>query len=194
MDFAKALKTTANDVPKKSGKKEMARLFAPEDVKEQIDIFQKAKKDKKIAEAEMSASSEVILDFGRKHQDDDGFNGDFKNAYEIDGNEESVKYVSSNRFTVNASDEAQLREIFGDNFEDLINIIPDVRLKPEVFKDPDLQKRLMAAVGESFGEFFETTTDIKVKTDFDKNVYRAVKPEELPIVRTFCKPYKPSLR
>jgi hypothetical protein len=194
MDFAKALKKTKTDAPKKPAKKQMAKLFAPDEIKEQIDIYQNAKKTKKQAEAEMSASGDIILDFGRTEQDKDGFNNDFKNAYEIEGFEETVKYVSSNRFSVSASDENQLRELFGGDFDELMEEKVEVVMKEEVLKSEELQKRIMAAVGEEFGDFFETKSTLKVREDFDKNIYKVVSPEKLPAVRTFCKPYKPSLR
>jgi len=192
--FAKALSQTKTSEPKTAPKKQMAKLYPDDTVKQEVDNYQKAKTKKKKAEAEMEASGTVILDFANKCQDTDGFAGDFKNAYQIEGFQESVKYVSSNRFSINSADVDQLREIFDEAFDDLIQEDYEVSLKEEVFKNQDLQNELMSLVGERFGDFFETKVTVKVKEDFDKNVYKHVSKEQLPVVRTFCRPYKASLR
>lgn len=193
-NFAKALSSTKTAKPKAAAKKEMAKLYPKDDVKHEVDNYQKAKTVKKKAEDRMKAAGTVILEFAGKHQDDDGFNGDFKNAYQIDGFEESVKYVSSNRCTINSADVDQIRELLDEAFDDLIQENYEVSLKDEVFRNQELQDELMALVGERFADFFETKVTVKVKEDFDKNIYKHVEKEELPIIRTFCKPYKASLR
>jgi len=192
--FAKALSQTKTAKPKASAKKQMAKIPASEEVKHEVDNYQQAKARKKKAEAEMEASGTIILEFAGKHQDQDGFNGDFKNAYQIDGFDESVKYVSSNRFSINPADVDQLHDMLEDGFDELLEEKYDVSLKEEVFKDQQLQNELMALVGDRFGDFFETKASVKVKDDFDKNIFKHVTKKTLPILRTFCRPYKASLR
>jgi len=192
--FAEALANSKKEAPKKKTKSSMEEIYAPDHVKDEVDRLQKAKQAEKEAKAEKEAAGVVVREFANKHQDTDGFNGYFRNAYKIDGHTESVKYVSSNRFSINPTDAKQIRELLGDAYEELIEEKSEVKLKEAVFKDPELQKVLMEAVKDNFGDFFETTTTIKVREDFDKNIYKVVAPEHLPILRTFCRPYKASLR
>jgi len=193
--FAKAMSQTKVAKPKAAAKKEMAKLYPKDDhIKHQIDAYQKAKKEKKKAEAVMDNAGADILEFAGEKQDIDGYAGNFRNAYQIDGFVNSVKYVSSNRFSINATDVDQLHELFDESFGELIEENYDVSLKDEVFKNQELQDELMALVGERFADFFETKVTVKVKPDFDKNIYKVVDKDTLPTARTFCRPYKPSLR
>ena len=63
-----------------------------------------------------------------------------------------------------------------------------------LFQDPDLQNELMELLGDRFGDFLETSVNLKVKEDFDKKIYQVVSEDQLPALRTFCRQYKPSLR
>jgi hypothetical protein len=127
-------------------------------------------------------------------QDKDGYNDDFRHSYALKGNKETVKYVSSNRFSINPEDARQIQEILGSEFGNLIEEEHTVMLRPEVFKDEALQQRLMNAVGEDFPQFFETVTKLKVRENYDKHVFKHVDKKDMPILRTFVRPYKPSLR
>lgn len=192
--FAEALGNSVKETPKKKSKSSMEEIYAPDHIKDEVDRLQIAKQAEKEAKADKEAAGTIVREFANKHQDTDGFAGQFRNAYQIQGHTESVKYVSSNRFSINSADIKQIRELLGDHYEDLIDEKFEVTLKEAVFNDKELQKALMDAVKDRFQEFFETTTTIKVKEDFDKNIYKAVKEEHLPILRTFCRPYKASLR
>ena len=105
-----------------------------------------------------------------------------------------MKYVSSNRFSINADDEGELREILGNEFDSLMDRKFEVTLKAEVFQDEELKQDLMGLVGQRFGEFFDTKISLKVQEEFDRRVYATVVEKELPTLRTFARPYKPSLR
>jgi len=192
--FNDMLKKTKSDAPKKKAKTSVPEIQLPDSLKEDADAYKLAKKNKKIAEAEMTTRGGKLIDYGRKVQDKDGFNRDFRHSYTLKGDKEKVKYVSSNRFSINPDDARQIQEILGSAFPDLIEEDHTVMLRPEVFKDEGLQQRLMNAVGEDFADFFETVTKLKVKEDFDKNVFKHVEKKDLPILRTFVRPYKPSLR
>jgi len=193
--FAQALKETeAKTKPAK--KKNGAPLIKLTDrLKEMVDQHKAAKKKKKEVEATISQTGAELIKHTRKTQDSDGFDGDFHNSYELPGNNGSLKFVSTNRFSINPDDETQIREILGSNFDNLIEVKHNVTLRNEVFEDENLQQELMNAVGDCFSQFFETKKTIVVKDEFDRKVYQVVDDEKtLEILRTFVRQYKPALR
>lgn len=193
--FADALKSTKKKATKKSAKSKMPVLDAPDEIKETVDLYLTAKADEKKAKAEKDDAGAAIIEFVRPFQDTDGYKGNFRHSYAVPGtNGNQVKFVSSNRFSINADDQEELEELLGDEFEDMIEVDHTVSLKKEVLEDEELQEELMQLVGDRFADFFETVTKLKVKDEFDKKVYGVVTEEELPILRTWARPYTPSLR
>lgn len=189
-DALKATKTTA----KKSTKKDERTLQATEEIKAEIDRYVKSKKNMKVAKSEMEHSEAVIIDFIRPLQDEDGRKNKFSTSYRVDGNEEKVKYVSSNRYSINAEDDEKIAEILGESFDELIKHNHTVKLRDEVLEDDALQEKLMELIGDEFATFFETVTKLGVVTDFNKNIYGVVDDEKLSELRLYCRPYKPALR
>jgi hypothetical protein len=148
-----------------------------------------------VIEAEVENSAAIIRDFVQPFQDADGYKGNFSTSYAVRGHEESTKFVSSNRFSINAEDSARIAEILGDQYGDLIDEKNTVKLKDAVFENEALSTRLMELIGDEFAEFFETITTIGVKEDFNKLIYRTVTlPEKLTELRVYCRQYKASLR
>jgi len=189
------LTQTAKPKAKAKAKASMPTLDAPDEIKQEVDRYLEAKKLNKTSKADMDDAGEQIITFVRPHQDKEGYNGKHRHSYAIPGtNGSQVKYISKNQFSINADDEPQLREIFGDEFDGLIEKKFDVKLRPEVFTDADLKQRLMDLVGQEFGMFFDTAVTLKVAEEFDRRVYTTVGEEDLPALRTFARPYKPSLR
>jgi len=195
MSFDDMLTQTAKPKAKAKAKASMPTLDAPDEIKQEVDRYLEAKKLNKTSKADMDDAGEQIITFVRPHQDKEGYNGKHRHSYAIPGtNGSQVKYISKNQFSINADDEPQLREIFGDEFDGLIEKKFDVKLRPEVFTDADLKQRLMDLVGQEFGMFFDTAVTLKVAEEFDRRVYTTVGEEDLPALRTFARPYKPSLR
>lgn len=194
--FADALQKTSKTTKSKSKTKAtMPTLDVPKHIKEEVDKYVEAKQTEKIAKAEKESAGKIILDHVGPHQDKEGYNGLFRHSYAVPGtNGNQVKYVSSNRFTINADDSEQLQEILGSDFHDLIEQNFTVTLKPEVFQDQDLQDELMGIIGDRFGDFFETKESLAVAEDFDRRIYKTVTEKDLPTLRTFCRQYKASLR
>lgn len=187
-------KTAKPKVTKAKAKNKMIELDPPKEIREEVDKYIEAKEAEKIAKAAKEDAGEHIIGFVRPHQDKEGYGGMFRHSYAVPGNKGKVKFVSSNRFSINAEDEDQLLDILGDEFDTLIERNFDVSLKPEVFQDEGLKTDLMSLVGARFGEFFDTKISLKVKEEFDKRLYGTVGEKDLPALRTFARPYKPSLR
>ena len=57
-----------------------------------------------------------------------------------------------------------------------------------------LKEELMELLGERFGDFFVASVSLKVAEEFDRRIYGFVEKEDLAALRTFARPYKPSLR
>jgi len=185
---------TATKTKKKSKAKKTTRsLVATDEIKEEIDRFVKSTKNMKVAKAEVENSKGIILDYINPLQDEDGEKGKFSTSYDVEGVKESIKFVSSNRYTINPDDEAKIAEILGNEFDELIVKSHVVKLKDEVFESEEMQDKLMELLGDDFGTFLETITTMKVAVDFNRDVYRAAG-DKLDDLRVYCKPYSPSLR
>jgi hypothetical protein len=192
--FGDMLKT-ATTKKKATSKSKIPVIDASDHIKEAVDRYITATKAYKEAEAEKKEAGGTIIDFTCVRQDDDGYNNNFRHSYSIPGmNDSQVKFVSSNRFSINAEDAGQIEEILGDKFSELIEQKFTVKLRPEIFEDSDLQEELMNRLGDRFAVFFETVTSLKVCDEFDRKVYQAVDSDSLAALRTFCRPYTPSLR
>ena len=192
--FGDMLSQTAT-VKKPAGKKStMPVIEIDETVRGAVDSYVNAKAAEKTAKASMDVAGTVIIEHTREVQDKDGFAGKYNGSYQVKGNLHTVKFISTNRFSINPEDEPELRQLLGDAFDELFVTDFKVTLKPEVFEDDNLQGQLMNLIGEHFGTFFDTVKSLKVCERFDELVYRRIKKKDMDALRTFCRQYKPSLR
>ena len=193
--FADVLKTSTTTTVKKKSTSKVTEIDVPKNIKEDIDRFVEAKASEKKAKAEKVNAEGSIIDFASTEQDKLGFAGDHSKSYKLSGNKSQVTYVTSNRHSLSSEDIEEIRELLGKHYSDLISENTEVKLKAAIFTDEALQQRLMEAVGDSFDEFFETTTDYTVSDDFDRKIYDVIKaPAKLADIRVYCKPYKAALR
>lgn len=195
LDFKKALNASATTEKKTKAKKKTMPILdhADSNVRSAVDQYVKHKKLMQEHKAEMEAAADPIIEFGEEHQDDEGFNGNFRKSYKIKGDKETVSWISSNRYSLNSDDEETLRTLVAGKFEELFEEAFDVELRPEVLQDEKLQAEFMELVGEQFGKFFVTRKTLKIAEDFDKNIYKLSK-KKLANIRAYVKQYKPSLR
>jgi len=167
----------------------------PAPVRKAVDDYCKAIKEKKAAEAEMKVQSDAIIGFASKVQDEKAFNGDFHKSYDVQGDKETIKYVTSDRFSINAEDEKTLKELFGKKFNEMIREKFQVTMKNEVLESEELQKEFMALMGNNFAKFFDVTTSLVTTDDFDARIYLvAGKQKKLDEIRTYVQPWKASLK
>lgn len=195
LDFKKALNANVTSEKKSKAKKKTMPVLdnAPTEVKDAVDHYVKHKKLMNEHKADMEAAGVTIIDFGEEHQDKEGFNGNFRKSYKVQGKKEVVSFVSSNRYSLDSSDEETLRTLVDGKFEELFEEVFEVELRPEVLQDEKLQAEFMELVGEQFGKFFVTRKTLKVADEFDKNVYKLNK-KKVANLRAYVKQYKPSLR
>jgi hypothetical protein len=195
MDFLDAVTSTSkskSSTSKSKSKKEI--VVAPKDIQVAIEDFSAAKKEKKAAEARMEKHEGSILSHCQGIYDKNGFSGKFSKSFHIGNENNSVNFVTANRFSVASADVGIVKEILGESADALIKTEHEVKIKSAIFTDKDLQKKLMDLVGENFAEFFETVTTYSVVEDFDSKIFSALDTEGINNLRQFVKQSKPSLR
>jgi len=198
--FAKAIKDTSK-TKKTSTKKSTCPVIddAPENVKAAVDQVVEGKREAKEAAAKISKGEAVVFDHVKPIQDRDGFAHSHSKSYEVVGNEETTKYVTQDRFTLNSDDEDNIKEVVGDDFfDDNFEVDTTVTLKKDVFSDEAKQEKLMSLLtdpelGNVFSEFFETKQVLKTKKGLDTKQYK-LDSARLTDLRIFVKQYKAALR
>lgn len=196
MGFSKALKDnkTKKVVTKKSSVVEITD--APKEIKDSVDAYVAALAAKKAAEAELKLHGATFSEFCLEKYDENGFGSKFSKSYSVASDDNLLKYVSPNRFSIDTDDEPKLKKLFGKKFETMFNEKFDVKLKDEVFKNEALQDELMELVGEdNFAKFFDTVSSFSVVENYDEKVFDiAGTQDKLDEIRTFVKPTKASLK
>lgn len=193
--FADVLAKTAKAKPSAVKKSTMKQLTPPAKIKQAVDDYVKAKTVSKKCEAQMDRCGNEVREYVIGVQDTDGNMGRFSGSYQVMGNKESTKFVSVNKYSINADDKDEIQSILGDDYGRLIEENYTVKLKPEVFEDENMSAFLMELIGEHFGDFFETVVSLKAKAGFNSSIYHTVdNTEELEVLRTFVKQNKASLR
>ena len=194
MDFDQMLDTNKKTKANAKTKKTNAEILSvPAEVQVKIDSLLNAKKAKKTAESDIKKAEPSIIEHGITLKDEKAFSGSFQKSYKL-GNEDShVNMVTANKWSFKEDDIDQIKEIIGENADDLVVKETEVRLKPEVFKDPELKQKFVQMVGMDFPEFFETHVYHHVSEDFDEKVYDLGE-ESLEDLRLLMKQSKPSLR
>jgi len=194
LSFADVLKKTTVEKKTTAKKSGTPELTVPDHVKAAIDRYNVAKEKMNQGKAEMTNEEPVIIDHVKAEQDKEAYAGNFKKSYKIEGNKSKITFVTANKFSINPADVEEIKDILGDSYDNLIEEKPNVTLKETVLQSAELQEKLISLVGEHFAEFFETTVTVKVKEDFDKNIYNHVDKDTLDALRIFVKQNKPSLR
>lgn len=189
---------TGVSVTKSGQKKENNKIptvIPPDKLRKQVDELVEWKKKEKEAKAEKESREVDLIDWTKEKQDIDGLKGDFKKSYRIQGVEETVTFVSGDRFSsINSEDIPVLQEIFGDRFNEFMEKKITVSLNEEVMNDSNLQIELMSMIPkEKFKKFFKSETTFSPVSDFDRKIYSFGK-KILSQIRDLVKQAKPSLR
>jgi hypothetical protein len=184
-------------VEKKSGPKKNTSPVvdnAPADVKKAVDEVVDAKAQIKKYEAILKKASAVVVNHVSPIQDSDGHNGDHSKSYQVEGNENTVKYVTQDRFTVKAADEENIKEVLTEEeFDERFEKDENLTVNKEIFSDEEKQEKLIELMGEHFNEFFEYTATLKTKKEYDRKQFK-LSEEKLNDLRVFVKQYSAALR
>ena len=179
--------------PKPNGK--IPTLDPPMEIKKTIDEVVEWKRREKEARSEREARESDIIEWVRKKQDEDGFEGNYHKSYKLAGIKETVTYTASDKFSCIPQEAlAQVKVILKDKFDDYIKRKIILRVKEEVFADEELQQELLSLVGkENFPKFFESEIKWEATDDFDIRIY-SLPQGIVEKLRTIIKQAKPSIR
>jgi hypothetical protein len=191
-DFQAALKQVA--AKPKAKKQEIPFLKIPQRIKDAVDTFQSAKKNKIQAEATMKEKEAVIIDFVREKQDLDGFADKYHNSYALKGEEHEIKVIYTNKWSINPESKDELKRLLKRNYNGLIKESYSLSLRKEVFEDEQLQKDLLSLIGDRFKDFFESKLVLNVVENFSQEIYQMVDKDGLKLLRSLCQQNKPSLK
>ncbi len=198
LNFSDVVANSATPKSKSKAKKSEKEIIsdAPEAVKKAITAVVKAKTAKKKAESDIKVSETPVIEFGNKLKDERAFNGDYNKSYKIEGSEgETVTFVTANKFSHSEDDHEELSELMGEeNFEALVPKDYTIKVKAEVFSDPDMQEFLMKKMGNRFNDFFEVETDRKIIPTFDEELYKRFDEDKVADIKVFMKQSKPAVK
>jgi hypothetical protein len=191
-DFQTALKQV--EAKPKAKKQEIPFLKIPQRIKDAVDTFQAAKKNKIQAEATMKEKEAVIIDFVREKQDLDGFADKYHNSYALKGEGHEVKVIYAKKWSINPESKSELKKLLKRNYNILIKESYSLSLRKEVFEDGQLQKDLLSLIGDRFKDFFESKLVLNVTENFSQEIYQMVDKDGLKLLRSLCQQNKPSLK
>jgi hypothetical protein len=180
-----------------TGKKDngMLMLSPPEAIRKAVDEIVSWKKKEKEAKAEKESREVDIIDWVKEKQDKDGFSNNFQKSYRVQGINETITFVSSDRFSnITAENVPTLQTVLGKKFDEFVEKKMTVSLKEEVLRDEALQQELMNLIGkDKFQTFFRSEISYKPVDGFDKKLFSLGK-TVVEKVREFIQQAKPSLR
>lgn len=170
-DFLEAVTGISIPVEKKAAKKNgIPTIALPAEMKKSIDEIVAAKKAMKEAKAVLETREAEVISHVMPIYEKDAFDGNFHKSYYICGEEETITFVTSDKFSAPTNDEIpELQEILKDKFEDSIKKEVEVKLRPEVFSNKQLQRSLLELIPkERFSEFFISETRWEICEGFDQ--------------------------
>ena len=193
--FAQALEKTKKTTTTAKPKGKHPVVDGPAEVKDAVDKIVEAKAEIKKQSAIQTANEQIVFDHVKPIQDKDGFAMKHSKTYEVLGNENTVKYVTQNRFSVSIDDKDNLVELLGeDGFNERFEVKEELKAVDEIFTNEDLQNEVLEKLGEDlFARLFVHSESLKIKGDFDKLQY-ALSEDKLADLRVFAKQYKPAIR
>ena len=196
-------KTAKTDVPKAKSTSGVPIINAPE-IAVAVEKVRIAITSMKKAEADLDQYGDVVRDFFLETKETEARKMNFRKSFKFVGtNGTQVMVKHANKvLKINVNDTEQIQTILGDaNFEMLFEETAAVFVKPEVLiPDSPLADKLMGFLGkteeeqaENFALFFTSTVGLKIKTDYDRNIFR------LPIkifkrLGVFVKMIKPGIQ
>lgn len=199
LNFDEVVASSAKPKTKATKKKAEKEIItnASKSVKQAVSNVIKAKAAKKKAESDIKVNETPVIEFGNMLKDERAFNGDYNKSYKIQGlnDEDVVTFVTANKFSHKEDDEEEIAEFMGaENFEELMPKSYEIKIKAEVFNDPELKKILMEKMGDRFSEFFEVESSRKVVSNFDEELYKRFDEDTIQDIKVYVKQSTPSIR
>jgi len=193
-DFSKLIKTNTTTKAVSASKKKASEILpVPDGIQTEIINLIAAKKEKKIAESKIAKAEAPVIEYGLNLKNEKAFDGVFAKSYKLGSDDANVTFITANKWSFSEDDVPTIKRTIGVKANELILEKSDVKLKSEVFSDPELQKKFVEMVGEQFPEFFETVVSHYVADNFDEEIYKLGK-RKFAEITTLVKQSKPSIR
>lgn len=202
LNFADMIGKKKTNVEEKPKKKNTPIIDLPKELVANMKEFLDAKKQEKESKSIKTSAEASIIEFCRAELDKKAFEGNYSNSYDIKAGTEKdnikiVKFISADAFSVSQDEEVhgQLQELFGEEYDKIIEEETSIKMKEEVFQDKKLQAKMVEAVGDNFDDFFETTSTYKVKKGLADRIHTLAKDQgKLDQIRTLITQKKPALK
>lgn len=195
--FAELVTNKAKKATPASKKASAPEIVLSAELSADLKALIEAKEAKKLAEANIAKAESSLIQHGIAIQDRDGLAGAYVGTYELVGDDQRVKFISTDKFSVSQDDEVheELAAVLGDKYEEVIEKTVTVTLRSKVFEDENLQKLVVKLLGKHFDQLFETTVKSSVKSGFKEKIYQIAGDEEkLADIRDLLTQAKPSIK
>lgn len=186
--------------PAKTVKGKTTKLVAmvTDEIKIAVDTFINKKAELARVELEVKELDGKIIDHVRAQQDRLARAGNFSKSFEVQGVQGCLTYTTSDKFSTpkDPAEQAALKAMLKDRFEELFNKKRSITLKASVQSDPNFLLKFgkaMAEAGIDLAATFDVVDVLEAKDDLDKNQYELT-PKEHETFRTLVRQNKPSLR
>jgi len=199
IDVDDLLDSTAKSDSKKK-KSDTPAFEVKGEVAKAITNYKKAKKVKTTAEAKMRSQEDEIVPTARElHLEEVKKLGKTITTIKLvtpDGDEIQVDVAKQQYSKIPTDSEEELRDRFGDDYDDLFTKERDIKLTKAALKDREILKKLIQAVGkEDFAKYFEVKDHIVPKAEFHNS--RFLKDDDRVsgvIDEELVKPFKVAMR
>jgi len=186
---------------KKSKNGDIPEIKLSAEVEKNLVAFLAQKKAMKAAETSMRAEEKPILVEAMTKLETDALAGNYSSSYVIrvmvNKEEQLIKLVTSDKFTFPADPEVivELEKILGEEFEKVTTEVKGLDVKPELFTDKKLQKKLMDLLKNDFFTFFTPTKKRILNKGFAEKMYKIAKTaEKLAEIKELVPQAKPALK
>lgn len=204
MDLLSQIKKSAKDEPKKTATTSGVPVIDAPEIADSVEKVRHAITSMKKAEADLLLHGEVVRDYFLEHKETEARANNFRKSFKFVGtNDTEVMVKHANKvLKINPNDTDKIQKILGDtNFEMLFEATQQLFVKSEVLiPNSKLGKKLFKLLGkndaqraDNFDLFFDSKVGLKIKTDYDRNIFRLSK-KVFNALGVFVKMIKPGLQ
>ena len=177
-----AKKATTATKPKAKAKKGVPIIDnLTNDEKSAVDHVRHAITAIKKGEADLDNYGDIVRDLFLETKENEARAGNFRKSFNFKGNEEIVMVKHANKaLKINYGDVGAIKKILGKDYDLLLEETAQISVKSEVLEpDSALGAKLLGMLGKTdkernknFALFFESNVGLKIKEDFDRNIFR----------------------
>jgi hypothetical protein len=188
-------KQSAKPASKKTDK---IAAVVPNEMKATVDEIINLKARIKADEAALAEKESTVIEHVRAQQDEHAFAGNFSKSFEVPGNQGSLLYNTSDRFSVPQEEDAKaaIRACVSTHFDDMFEEKSTISIKAAVLTNDTLLNQILDAcegAGLSVNDIFDQVVKLTGKKDLDQKQYQLT-PNKLATFRTLVRQNKPALK